>query len=163
MGNYRISLAIIVCFFLFTRNDMRVYDAMTGKLKRVFNDLVDEKFPVDLSTFCLGARQRKFFVADNIGLIRQYNMKNGEFLKSANTLNETESSEFTKKQSNVKKKENNQISQLLYIPEEKLLIGSFYDSTIRIYDEEESEETVLLKVRDISVEKFMQLIGILRS
>ena len=29
---------------------------MTGKLKKVFNDLQDEKYPVDLSTFCLGAR-----------------------------------------------------------------------------------------------------------
>lgn len=80
---------------------------MTGKLKKVFNDLMDEKYPVDLSTFCLGARQRKFFVGDNIGLIRQYNMNNGEFLKSVNSLNETEGADFVKKQAFVKRKDHN--------------------------------------------------------
>lgn len=35
---------------------------------------------------------------------------------------------------------------MLYLTEEKLLIAAYYDSTIRIYDEEESEESVLLKV-----------------
>ncbi|EGR28930.1 hypothetical protein IMG5_166500 [Ichthyophthirius multifiliis] len=133
-------------FCILTKNDMRMYDAMTGKLKKVFNDLQDEKYPVDLSTFCLGARQRKFFVADNVGLIRQYNMKNGSQLKLVNTTDETESQDFTKKQITIKKKENNQISQILYLTEEKLLIASYWDSTVRIYDEEDSEETVLLKI-----------------
>lgn len=35
---------------------------------------------------------------------------------------------------------------MLYVADEKLLIAAFYDSTIRIYDEGDAEETVLLKV-----------------
>ena len=35
---------------------------------------------------------------------------------------------------------------MIYLAEEKLLIASYWDSTIRIYDEEDSEESVLLKV-----------------
>ena len=35
---------------------------------------------------------------------------------------------------------------MIYIMEEKLLICSYWDSTIRIYDESESEESSLLKV-----------------
>jgi WD40 repeat protein len=79
-------------------------------------------------------------------MIRQYNMKNGEFLKKVNDMKEIEDSEFSKKQSHIKKKETNEISSLIYINEEKLLIASYWDSTIRIYDEAESEESVLLKV-----------------
>lgn len=39
---------------------------------------------------------------------------------------------------------------MLYVAEEKLLIAAFYDSTIRIYDEGNSEDTVLLKVRSVN-------------
>jgi hypothetical protein len=42
---------------------------------------------------------------------------------------------------NVKKKELNEVSQLIYITEEKLLISAYSDSTIRIYDESEGEES----------------------
>lgn len=43
-------------FVVLTKMDIRVYDAMTGRLKKVFNDLHDEKFLVDLSTFTFGGR-----------------------------------------------------------------------------------------------------------
>ena len=36
--------------------DLRIYDAMTGKLKKVFNELQDEKYPLDLSTCCFEGR-----------------------------------------------------------------------------------------------------------
>ena len=39
---------------------------------------------------------------------------------------------------------------MIYLSEEKLLIASYWDSTIRIYDEEDSEESVLLKVSILS-------------
>lgn len=43
---------------------------MTGRLKKVFTDVNDEKYQVELSTMCFGGRHRKFYVADNAGLIR---------------------------------------------------------------------------------------------
>ena len=35
---------------------------------------------------------------------------------------------------------------LMYIAKEKLLVASYWDSTIRIYDEGDAEESYLLKV-----------------
>jgi hypothetical protein len=46
----------------------------------------------------------------------------------------------------MKKKELNEVTQLIYITEEKLLISAYSDSTIRIYDESEGEESTLIKV-----------------
>jgi len=125
---------------------LRIYDALTGKLKKVFNDLHDEKIIVDLTTFCFGANERKFYIADNGGFIRVYNMKNGEFMKKVNITTEIEGPEFANKHSHIKKKENNEVSNLIYLREERLLICASWDSTIRIYDESEPEESVLLRV-----------------
>jgi hypothetical protein len=57
-------------FVVLTKIDIRAYDAMSGKLKKVFNEVYDPQYQVDLSTFCFGGRQRKFYLADNAGLIR---------------------------------------------------------------------------------------------
>lgn len=73
-------------------------------------------------------------------------MKNGEFLKKVNQYNEIEKSEFAKKFHSIKKRDAIEISNLLFLPEEKILISASQDSTIRIYDEADPEESVLLKV-----------------
>jgi hypothetical protein len=113
---------------------------MTGKLKKVFNEVHSDRFSVDLSTFCFGGRQRKFYLSDQAGLIRQYNMKNGEFLKDCNDINELEENpEFKKKCAHIPKKELNEISQMIYLLDVKLLVAACMDSTIRIYDEAEQE------------------------
>ena len=106
----------------------------------------DEKFFVDLTSFAFGGLQRKFYIADNAGYIRVYNMKNGEFLKKVNLSLDIEGVEFANKQSHIKKKETNEISQMFYQSSEKLLITSSWDSTIRIYDEGEPDESNLLRV-----------------
>jgi hypothetical protein len=46
---------------------MRCYDAITGRLKKVFNEIHDPAMIVDLCLFCFGGRQRKFYLADNAG------------------------------------------------------------------------------------------------
>jgi WD40 repeat protein len=61
-----------------TKIDIRVYDAYSGKLVKVFNDLQDEKIQGDLTQMILDSRQRKIIIGDNVGLIRQYNANNGE-------------------------------------------------------------------------------------
>lgn len=51
------------------------------------------------------------------------------------------------KMQHIKKRDkNNEISHIIYLQKEKLLISSSWDSTIRIYDEEDPEESVLLKI-----------------
>ena len=66
-------------------------------------------------------------------------MKNGEVIKNVNDSKEIDNSEFSKKQSHIIKKESNDVSSIIYIYEENLLIASFFDSTIRIYDESEAD------------------------
>lgn len=119
---------------------------MSGRLKKVFNEVYDDKLPLDLSNFTFGGRQRKMFISDTGGLVRQYNVKNGEFIKKVNQHNEIEKSEFANKLANVKKRDVMDISAMMFLQEEKLLICAFQDSTIRIYDEADPEESVLLKV-----------------
>ena len=133
-------------FVVLTKMDVRLYDAMTGRMNKVFNELFDEKIPLDLSYFAFGGRQRKVFMGDNAGLIRQYNMKNGEFIKKVNKHNEIERSEFANKIINLKKRDTLEISVIIFLHEEKLLISASQDSTIRIYDEADPEESTLLKV-----------------
>ncbi len=41
---------------ILTKIDIRLYDAMTGKLNKVFNELHNDKNSVELSVFCFGAR-----------------------------------------------------------------------------------------------------------
>jgi hypothetical protein len=36
--------------------DIRIYDAMSGKMKKVFNELYDDKMSLDLSNFAFGGR-----------------------------------------------------------------------------------------------------------
>ena len=133
-------------FVILTKIDVRVYSAQTGHMKKVFTDLQDDKNQSDINCICFGARQRKFFIADNSGLIRQYNMKNGEYLRKVNTLNEIEHSEFASKLTNVKKNESIEVTQILFLMEEKILISASLDSLIRIYDESDPEDSVLIKV-----------------
>ena len=73
-------------------------------------------------------------------------MKNGEFLKKVNQHNEIEKSEFANKLANIKKRDTLDISSMIFLHEEKLLISASLDSTIRIYDENDPEESSLIKV-----------------
>jgi len=127
-----------------------VYDVLTGKLKKVFTDLTDERFNTsDLSSFAFGGKQRKFYIGDNSGYIRVYNMKNGEFIHKINKPNEEQELDKKKnldKKKSIKRRENAEISNLIYLTDEKLLITASWDSTIRIYDESEADESTLLRI-----------------
>ena len=130
-------------FVVLTKIDIRVYDAVSGKLKKVFADLNEERGNADLSSLCFGGKQRKFYLGDNSGTIRIFNMKTGEFLQNINAPHEEQELDKSK---TIKRKENNEISQMIYLHEEKLLISSAWDSTIRIYDETDPEDPMLLRI-----------------
>ena len=123
---------------------------MSGKLKKVFTDLTDERFNTsDLSSFAFGGKQRKFYIGDNSGYVRVYNMKNGEFIHKINKFNEEQELDKKKeleKKKAIKKRENAEVSQIIYLNDEKLLITASWDSTIRIYDESEADESILLRI-----------------
>ena len=84
-------------FVIQTKQDIRIYDGLTGKLKKVFNEIQDANISAEINCLCFGGKQRKFFIGDNAGLIRQFNMKDGVLLKEVNSLNEIQKSEFASK------------------------------------------------------------------
>ena len=43
-------------FVVLTKIDIRIYDAMSGKLKKVVNELFDDKMQLDISALCFGGR-----------------------------------------------------------------------------------------------------------
>jgi WD40 repeat protein len=70
-------------------------------------------------------------------------MKNGELIHGINKPLEEQELDKTK---TIKRRENNEISYMLYLSDDKLLLTSSWDSTIRIYDEQEPEESSLLRI-----------------
>lgn len=60
---------------------MRIYDALTGKLTKVFTSLSDEMVNLEFTDFCLGSRERKMIVVDNVGLCKVLNVNNGELIQ----------------------------------------------------------------------------------
>jgi hypothetical protein len=75
-------------FLVTTKVDMRVFDALTGKLIKVFTNLSDEKLPCEMTDICLGSRERKMIVSDNGGLVRIMNVNNGECMQKLVKLKE---------------------------------------------------------------------------
>ena len=145
---------------------------MTGKLKKVFIDLMDDKIPGELTSLYYGSKCRKIYIGDNVGNLRLFNMKNGDLLKRVR--NEKEEfdmqDKFLKRQNLIKKKEINEVSNIIYLEEEKLLITASWDSTIKIYNENDDQETVLIRIMsgghkdsDISALAFSNNLGLLAS
>jgi len=97
-------------------------------------------------SFDLGARQRKLFVSENSGLVKQYNLKDGTLLKTVNSLTELDGIEFGNKCEHIKRKECNDIYSVKYLNEDKLLLVASSDSTIRMYDENDADSSELIKV-----------------
>ena len=62
---------------------------MTGKLKKVFTDLIDDRSTVELTSLSYGSKCRKIYIGDNAGNLCLYSMKNGEFLKRVRNEKET--------------------------------------------------------------------------
>lgn len=60
---------------------MRIYDALTGKLVKVFTSLNDEMINLEFTNFCTGSRERKMILSDNLGLCRIVNVNNGELIQ----------------------------------------------------------------------------------
>ena len=206
-------------FVVTTNKDTRCYSAFNGRLCEV---LLDERF-LDktyghISSMCLGGSNRKFYLGDESGCVRLYNLKTGQVLKIVNNTKEEHVkfrhfyNQFIKKKSMVpfnqasnkkldviqgpksqlkressmilnmskatihllgnpkdnnllKESSNNTIAtapkncndefeyipeediivKMLYIPEQKLLIAGTFNSIIKIYDEEETENSYLLR------------------
>lgn len=68
-------------FVVATKNDIRVFDSNTGKLKKIYIDIHDNKSENEITAFTLDSRHRIFIIGDNNGGVRAYNYSNGALIK----------------------------------------------------------------------------------
>jgi WD40 repeat protein len=137
-------------FHVVTKHDMRVYDAFTGKLRKVFTELQDERQPGDNTAFQMGARNRKFLIGDNIGQIRLYNIKSGDLIQPLVTYADIKDRAGMKPRNSDDKtaritKRSQEVVQLIFVEEQKILISASSDSVIRVYETKPSEDVELLR------------------
>lgn len=128
-------------FNVVTKNDIRVYDAITGKLKKVLTDMTDQKAHSEITSFQMGPRNRKFFITDNNGTCKVFNVKSGEMLSAIITPYDSLKHKKTLKQ----QKKSKEIVQIIYVEEQRILISATCDATIRVYETKPSSEVELLR------------------
>ena len=105
----------------------------------------------EITACCLDDRQRKVIVGSATGEIMILNYLNGAFMKS--TVNNHEKS----------------VVSLIYNDEDKCLISTSWDRSIRIYDEEPPEDLEAMRIinnchiRDISCTAFSRRLSIVAT
>ena len=78
---------------------MRVYDAATGKLIKIFTNIIEPGKGAELTTFCFDGRDRKIYFGDSNGSLNIYNANNGILMKKVGQVEIVE----RKKNSNINK------------------------------------------------------------
>lgn len=122
---------------------MRVYDGYTGKIKKVIGDLIDDKMPGDITAFCMGPRLRKFFIGDNSGLVRLYNIKSGEYISSIVGTADIKARAGTLDKKQFKK--SYEVSHVIFVEDQNIIIAASCDSVIRVYEAKENDQATLLR------------------
>eukprot|EP01022_Parablepharisma_sp_SALTPOND_P033267 TRINITY_DN88388_c0_g1_i1.p1 TRINITY_DN88388_c0_g1~~TRINITY_DN88388_c0_g1_i1.p1 ORF type:complete len:1327 (-),score=132.42 TRINITY_DN88388_c0_g1_i1:797-4777(-) len=133
-------------FIMVTKMDIRVYEGNTGQLINIFPNILQSK-GVDITSFCLGERHRKFYIGDINGSVRVYNASNGVLLKTIGEHEDVDttkkhkapSSGFSKLFNKAINDHHGEISGLHFVKQDNLLISTSFDSTINVYDEEYPE------------------------
>lgn len=169
-----------------TKADLRVYDSKTGRLKRIYTDIHDQKYESEVTSFCFDHRHRKFFIGDSSGGIRTYNFSNGALMKVISKVKRKEKSEKSDAQSHAETKKPRymaileemasssshlqlleadshskqslelfksnpddfytEVSGLHFCAEDKMLVVSTWDSSLRIFDENDPDSSAVLRV-----------------
>lgn len=134
-------------FVVVTKNEVRIYDASTGNLVKVFSEILDKRTNADITSFCFDDRHRKFFIGDTFGSIRVFNMSNGVFIKHVNDIYEDNPFVSGKKRKIIRKDKSKEVSELSFrsFGEWRMLVASSWDSSLMTYDEENPEESQLLR------------------
>lgn len=108
---------IFDCFVTAHLDCIKIWDSNTGALKQVFRDLTE----AEISFVCFDTRKRKLFIGDVEGRIILINILNGVQMKFFS-------------------KHKNYISSLAYYDFGKKLISASWDGSIKIHDDNSSEE-----------------------
>lgn len=64
-------------FYVVTPNELRIYCGATGRLIKIFSEVLDPRSSAELRTFSLDSRHRKLFCGDASGTVRSLNLSNG--------------------------------------------------------------------------------------
>lgn len=142
-------------FVVLTKYDMRIYDCVSGKLRKIYTEIQDPNTESELSTMVLDHRNRIFTIGDNSGSIRAYNFANGALMKNitgeakSSKLNPDEATQEMQETTVKPKKKNDdwnsEISALFFCNDDKILISSSWDSTIMLFDMKDIEGVGLLR------------------
>ena len=115
------------------RADIRIYDGKSGKLIKVFTDLMQALNGIELIDFCCDNKNRKLYLNDINGIISIYNANNGLYIKTVG------------KNIRNNKCESKEVTGLFYDSENQNVIASYNDSCIRVYDDTMNIETPKLR------------------
>lgn len=138
-----------------TKRDIRIYDIETGRLEKVFSDVLDTKTNAEITSFSMDDRHRKFYVGDSYGSIRVYNISNGVYIKNVvDVLQDKkldddddglsdESKEMERRDKLDLSKEVNQLNFMSTSQGNKILVSTTWDAQLSVYDEDEDESQLL--------------------
>lgn len=132
--NYYLLQIMIV-----TRKQIRFYDPANGSLIKVFNDFLKKKHINDICSFCLDDRHRKFFIGDMFGNVNVFNSSSGVHIKSVEDAGYNMNKVLNKMSSEITS------MNFLNLVGNSILITSTWDSSIKVYDEDDPEESVMLR------------------
>ena len=138
-------------FVVVTKYDVRLYSCATGRLEEVFVDLLESGRKQDMvRTFAVGYRERMFYLGDSAGNVFMFNTKNAERLKAV--TDREKDNEVIERFMRIMQVRDAQhslfkdVSALLYLEDDKVLVVGTVNSYIKLYDEIDSEESELSRV-----------------
>jgi len=127
-----------------TKIDVRLHDCRTGQVMKIYSQFAINNKPVTLTSFCMEDNHRKFYIGDNTGCVRTYNVGSGVFIKSV-----TGDDQPKRKDTDISCSKliqcKREVSGLEFIDEDQLLVTSSLDSIINVYDEKDPDMSKRLR------------------
>ena len=117
-------VAVSLTILTVAGKNVKIWDAVMGNVKVEYNNMSD----YDLSCACLDDRQRKFILGDVNGNMRVYNYSNGALMKKFPPFEDGAT-----------------VCNLVYCGHAKCVIAASINGNIRIYDELDPENCIVLR------------------
>ena len=109
-----------------------MFDSITGKLVNSLMSMADEYFHGRLTSFEIGPRKRKFFLGDQMGIVKVFNYRSGEHINSLVRSKQLRKREEQDSDKGLKK--SYEITKIIFCEEQRLVITVSCDSVIRLYE-----------------------------
>jgi hypothetical protein len=121
---------IFACFYdkvaksiiSFCLRKIKMWNPFTGKIKKIYEDPMQN----EITAFTIDRNMKRTFLGDNIGKIKNFNMKNGKFLKDLEPHDV-------------------EINMLLHSLTLNLVVSCSVDNVIKIHEDKELTESVMIK------------------